>query len=444
MNGPLDQVASWPVRTAAVAVMSPAGLLAARGPLDRPFSWASVTKLLTTLAALDVVQRGLLDLDEPAGPPGATIRHLLAHASGLGPRGDKVLSKPGRQRIYSNRGIEIVAHATAARAGKPFGPLLAEEICRPLGLRRTHLAGSPSWGAAGPLGDLAALGSELLSPSLVDSELLAEATRTAFPGLPGVVPGFGRQPLCDWGLGFEIRDSKAPHWTGSRNSPATFGHFGRSGSFLWVDPEAGLACAALTDRDFGPWAARAWPRLSDDILTSYGSGLPVAGGQAQQVGDVHRPHLRLAAAQPLTELTQAAGIDRHHVIDPGRSDLVELGIQYPPGVARPHQRTGARCPQHRPAPGRSTYSAMARSSARGSRHTPRPLRRRQESCRATRARRFPIRTSPKDLPFRYSDSSATRSRPITAARWAAQRRLLAVRSPVHFPWAWRQRRCRLW
>jgi CubicO group peptidase (beta-lactamase class C family) len=286
MEGPLDQVASWPVRTAAVAVISPAGLVAARGPLDRPFSWASVTKLLTALAALDAVQRGLLDLDEPAGPPRATIRHLLAHASGLGPRGDKVLSKPGRQRIYSNRGIEIVAQATAARAGKPFGPLLAEEICRPLGLRHTHLAGSPSSGAAGPLGDLAALGSELLSPSLVDSELLAEATRTAFPGLPGVVPGFGRQPLCDWGLGFEIRDSKAPHWTGSRNSPATFGHFGRSGSFLWVDPEAGLACAALTDRDFGPWAARAWPRLSDDILTSYGSGLPVASGQAQQVGNV--------------------------------------------------------------------------------------------------------------------------------------------------------------
>ena len=206
MNGPLDQVASWPVRTAAVAVMSPAGLLAARGPLDRPFSWASVTKLLTTLAALDVVQRGLLDLDEPAGPPGATIRHLLAHASGLGPRGDKVLSKPGRQRIYSNRGIEIVAHATAARAGKPFGPLLAEEICRPLGLRRTHLAGSPSWGAAGPLGDLAALGSELLSPSLVDSELLAEATRTAFPR--PARRGAGLRPPAPMRLGTRVRDTR--------------------------------------------------------------------------------------------------------------------------------------------------------------------------------------------------------------------------------------------
>lgn len=270
MAGPLDQLASWPVRTAAAAVITSAGLAAARGPLDRPFAWASVTKLLTTLAALDAVQRGLLDLDEPAGPPGATLRHLLAHASGLAPRGDAVLSKPGRQRIYSNRGIEVVAEITAARAGKPFPLLLAEEICLPLGLDRTRLDGSPSSGASGPLTDLAALARELLSPSLVDSQLLAEATRTAFPGLPGVVPGFGRQARCDWGLGFEIRDHKVPHWTGTRNSPTTYGHFGRSGSFVWVDPEAGVACACLTDREFGAWAAQAWPLLSDDVITSYG------------------------------------------------------------------------------------------------------------------------------------------------------------------------------
>jgi CubicO group peptidase (beta-lactamase class C family) len=122
-----------------------------------------------------------------------------------------------------------------------------------------------------------ALARELLSPSLVDSELLAEATTTAFPGLPSVAPGFGRQSRCDWGLGFEIRDRKAPHWTGQRNSPSTFGHFGRSGSFLWVDPEAGIACACLTDQDFGPWAARAWPRLSDDVLEAYERRAAVAG-----------------------------------------------------------------------------------------------------------------------------------------------------------------------
>ena len=81
-----------------------------------------------------------------------------------------------------------------------------------------------------------------------------------FPGLDGVLPGFGKQTPNDWGLGFELRDAKSPHWTGARNSPRTFGHFGRSGTFLWVDPDAGVALACLTDRNFGDWAKEAWPR----------------------------------------------------------------------------------------------------------------------------------------------------------------------------------------
>lgn len=277
MAGPFDQLASWPVQTAAAGATSAAGVLASHGPAGRPFAWASVTKLLVAMAALDGVQRGLLGLDEPAGPPGSTIRHLLSHASGLAPDSDAVLSQPGRRRIYSNRGFEIVADIVAARAGRPFERLLADEICLPLGMLSTRLEGSPAHGATGPLGDLLALGAELLSPSLVDPHLLAEATSTAFPGLPGILPGYGYQPHCDWGLGFEIKDSKSPHWTGSRNSPRTFGHFGRSGSFLWVDPAAAIACAALADRDFGPWAAQAWPRLSDDVLTSYAGSLGTAG-----------------------------------------------------------------------------------------------------------------------------------------------------------------------
>jgi CubicO group peptidase (beta-lactamase class C family) len=267
---PLDQVASWPV-TAAVGVASAGGVMESAGPADRPFAWASVTKLLTALAALDGVQRGRLDLDEPAGPPGSTIRHLLAHASGLAFDSDDILAQPGRRRVYSNRGIEIVADILAARSGQPFGRLLADEICVPLGMAGTRLQGSPAWGAAGPLSDLMNLAVELATPSLIGEDLLAEATRTAFPGLSGVLPGFGRQEHCDWGLGFEIRDHKAPHWTGSKNSPRTFGHFGRSGSFLWVDPDAGLACVGLADRDFDDWAKQAWPKLSDDLLAVHGA-----------------------------------------------------------------------------------------------------------------------------------------------------------------------------
>jgi CubicO group peptidase (beta-lactamase class C family) len=261
-------VASWPA-TAAVGVASAGGVMQTTGPAGQPFGWASVTKLLTALAALDGVQRGLLDLDEPAGPPGSTIRHLLAHASGLAFDSDAILTPPGRRRVYSNRGIEIVAEILAARAGQPFERLLADEICLPLGMAGTRLAGSPAWGAVGPLTDLMNLTVELASPSLIDEDLLAQATQTVFPGLSGVLPGFGRQKNCDWGLGFEIRDRKAPHWTGLKNSPRTFGHFGRSGSFLWVDPDAGLACVCLADRDFDDWAKQAWPKLSDDLLAAH-------------------------------------------------------------------------------------------------------------------------------------------------------------------------------
>jgi CubicO group peptidase (beta-lactamase class C family) len=70
----------------------------------------------------------------------------------------------------------------------------------------------------------------------------------------------------DWGLGFELKDRKHPHWTGERNSTRTFGHFGRSGTFLWVDPDAAVACACLTDEPFGAWAKEAWPRLADAVL----------------------------------------------------------------------------------------------------------------------------------------------------------------------------------
>ena len=88
----------------------------------------------------------------------------------------------------------------------------------------------------------------------------------AFPGLVGVLPGLGRQDPNDWGLGFELKDAKHPHWTGAANSPHTFGHFGGAGTFLWVDPDAHAACACLTDLEFAEWALAAWPPLADAVV----------------------------------------------------------------------------------------------------------------------------------------------------------------------------------
>ena len=268
VTSPLRQVEQWPVPTAAAAVIGPQGVLDSHGP-EQPFAWASVTKLLTALTVLATVQDGLVELDEPCGPPGSTVRHLLAHASGIAPDSAEVMSPPGRRRIYSNRGFEVLADHVVARTGQGFPALYDARVRGPLGLSATRLDGSPAHGAHGPVSDLATLGAELLEPTLISRELMDEATRTAFAGLSGVLPGFDRQDPNDWGLGFEIRAHKSPHWTGASNSPRTFGHFGRSGSFLWVDPDAQLACAVLGDRDFGPWAAAAWPVLSEDVLSVY-------------------------------------------------------------------------------------------------------------------------------------------------------------------------------
>jgi CubicO group peptidase (beta-lactamase class C family) len=151
-----------------------------------------------------------------------------------------------------------------------FGEYFANAVVRPLGLTG-RLAGSPAYSYRGPLDDLLALGRELLDPTLVAPETLAEATIVQFPGLVGVLPGLGRMEPNDWGLAFELRDAKSPHWTGSRNSDRTFGHFGASGTFLWVDPEAGLSCGVLTDRAFGDWAKDAWPAFSDAVLDELGA-----------------------------------------------------------------------------------------------------------------------------------------------------------------------------
>lgn len=262
----LGQVDAWPPEHVAVGVLRGGTEVAAHGPRERVFAWASVTKPVTALATLVAAEEGILDLDEPAGPAGSTVRHLLAHASGLPFDGHALLARPGRRRIYSNTGFDVLGEVVAAAAEMPFAEYLRAAVLGPLEMRSTVLRGSPAAGLQGPLDDLLRFAAELQRPRLVAAETLAEATSVQFPGLVGVLPDVGRMEPNDWGLGVELRDEKRPHWTGTRNSPRTFGHFGGTGTFLWIDPEADLALACLTDLRFGPWALEAWPRLADDVL----------------------------------------------------------------------------------------------------------------------------------------------------------------------------------
>ena len=262
-------VLDWPVPHVAAAVVRADGTVAAvAGEQEREFRLASVTKPVVAYAVLIAVEEGAVDWDDPAGPEGATIRHLAAHTSGVSFEEGKVQAKPGARRIYSNRGFELLGDAVAAGAGMPFADYLEEAVLAPLGMTSTRLDGSPAAGAVSTGTDMARFAAELQAPTLVSAVTLQEATSVAFPGVDGILPGYGRQSPNDWGLGFEIRDGKAPHWTGAHSSPATFGHFGQSGTFLWVDPDAGAACVVLTDRDFGPWAVEAWPPFTDRVLAA--------------------------------------------------------------------------------------------------------------------------------------------------------------------------------
>ena len=278
----LDEVIRWPVDAAAVGVVRtgvPGDPGTAVGDPGRAYPWASVTKPATALAVLVAVEEGTLTLDQPAGPPGSTVRHLLAHASGLGPEEGPPVEQPGHRRIYSNAGFVVLGRVVEEASGMPFADYLSAGVLEPLGMTATALADGPALGAAaaglvGPLVDLVALGREWARPTLVSASTWRDATSVQFAGLAGVLPGFGPSDPCDWGLGVEVRGAKRPHWTGPSNSPATYGHFGQSGSFLWVDPVVGVLCCGLADRPFGVWASRAWPALAEGVLAEVGADAP--------------------------------------------------------------------------------------------------------------------------------------------------------------------------
>ncbi len=122
-------------------MVGPSGVLASRGDTNKPFTLASVTKPLVARAVQIAIEEGAVDLDTPAGPPGSTIRHLLAHASGVAMRSAEVLARPGQRRIYSNYGFELLARAVEEAADIEFGAYLTEAVFEPLQMSASTLLG---------------------------------------------------------------------------------------------------------------------------------------------------------------------------------------------------------------------------------------------------------------------------------------------------------------
>ena len=268
----LHLVTSWPVEHVTAAVVTPAGGDTI-GDTERVYRLASLTKPMVAWAVMIGVEEGIVALDARLRftdvTEGVTLRHLLAHAGGFGFDGDEPIAPPARRRIYSNTGIERAADELAGAARMAFADYLREAVWEPLGLTSMTLHGSPAHGARGNSHDAAAFVREMLRPRLLAEETYRDVISTQFADLAGIVPDVGRFDPCPWGLGVEIRGDKSPHWTGRANSRQTFGHFGGSGTMMWVDPSIDTGVVALTDRPFDQWRDEAlalWPQFSDAVV----------------------------------------------------------------------------------------------------------------------------------------------------------------------------------
>jgi len=325
----LETVDTWGewarVPAVAAAVVGPEGVrelrTAGEARHDSLFALASLTKPLVALATLIAVEEGALELDGPAGrhlpayasgPRAAvTVRHLLAHASGLpetGPRGVpplevELVHPPGTRRVYSNEGYAVLGELLTAATGIPHTAYLHQAVFAPLGMDaflglpaeeegRTltvlepgvwrpglQLFNSKEWrtrgtAAGGAFATAEAYGRAiqvLLSDGapLIAPETFAEMARPQFPGIPGGIESFQTWEQADWGLGCDIRDAKEPHWLPAACSPATLSHFGAAGTLMWADPVARVGLVCLANRGtYSGWMMEpgGWRDLSTAVL----------------------------------------------------------------------------------------------------------------------------------------------------------------------------------
>lgn len=262
-----SQFTSIPFR-ASILAESDGGRALSWGDPREVFPLASVTKLFTAYSALIAISRGLITVNAPAPYSGVTLEHLLSHASGMAMGERRMQRAPEVRRIYSNEGIEVAAQMLEEATGTPIGRWIEESISEPLGLSSLEVEGSPAYSGCANAEDLMLFARELTRPTLVSEELLAVATSVHFPQLDGIVPGYGNFRPCPWGLGFEIKGAKEPHWSAPSSSERTFGHFGQAGSFLWVDPIPGERAVFVGEEAFGSWHHEHWASMNEEILRS--------------------------------------------------------------------------------------------------------------------------------------------------------------------------------
>ncbi|MHB1131422.1 MAG: serine hydrolase domain-containing protein [Chloroflexota bacterium] len=260
-----------------------------------------------------------------------TVRHFLTHTSGLPEYSEeneslrrqrqgldafvraycrgKPLFDPGSRHSYSNYGYGLLGEIVSRLDARGYHRFVADELLAPLGMvdsflqppqtvwpRLAHVSlpteprtayerynssyfrrlGIPWGGLYTTPEDLAVFAQlyldhgrhgdrQLLSPATVRA-----MTRDHLGGVPGGIASFGLSwPSATWGLGWDVKGGKAPHFSGELTSADTFGHVGSSGSLVWVDPTLELVCVFIANRSLeSGWAASRQALFSNAVVAA--------------------------------------------------------------------------------------------------------------------------------------------------------------------------------
>jgi len=301
---------------------------------DAMFLVASITKPVVAMAALQLVERGLLTLSDKVidyvpefgrhGKNGVRVRHLLTHTSGLpdmlpdnidlrrrhAPLSEFVAGTcettldfaPGSNVRYQSMGFAVLGEIISRITGQPCANFVRTEIFQPLGMVDSWLGvpaawydntspeleriveirvpdeqagadwnwnshywrclGAPWGGLLTTPADLAAFCRMMLGHAPPGADILSKsaihaATRNQLAVMPDV-PEVERRTK-PWGLGWRLDWPAHSANFGDFPGPRTYGHWGATGTVLWIDPDLDAFFVLLTtcpQEPHGTWLAR--------------------------------------------------------------------------------------------------------------------------------------------------------------------------------------------
>ncbi|GHC33866.1 MULTISPECIES: serine hydrolase domain-containing protein [Streptomyces rochei group] len=303
---------------------------------DTVFDLASISKLFTSILAVQQLERGAIELEAPvasylpefgrAGKQAVTVRQLLTHTSGfrawiplyrVPTYEEKVqlvydeapVSPPGTAYLYSDLNMISLQLVLEQVTGRTLDVLLREEITAPLGLGRTRYNPPASWrpriaatedarqpwsgldrglvwgevhdenafslgGVAGHAGVFScAWDLAVLGRTLLNGGSYGRARILRPESVELMFTDFNTDfPGDEHGLGFELYQ----HWyMGAMATPRTAGHTGFTGTSLVLDPttDSFLVVLGNSVHPVRTWRSGSAPRVA--AATDLARAVPV-------------------------------------------------------------------------------------------------------------------------------------------------------------------------